>query len=116
VNGSVGSCEIDAWNLGLSGVQTINGKDLREAEHFQVTLENGRRYELTVEVRPTQVRVLLDGVESIVHPLGPQDTLYPTQPWIWRPEDRPMRLGIGSYESPTHFHKVEWRAVRRGEK
>jgi len=110
-NDSVGSAELDAWLEGLGGVQNIGPEDLRDGYGFRFPLENGRSYELMIEVRPGRVRMLVDGEEKGVFEIADKQ-LHPPQPWNWRPADRPAALAIGSWESPTRFEKVEWRAVR----
>ncbi len=113
-NGSVGSCELDAWREHLCGVQAIGREDLREGYGFRLALENGRSYELLVEVRPGVIRMQLDGGEVRTFETGPQK-LQPPEPWNWRPSDRSAALAIGSWQSPTRFEKVEWRKVGNGE-
>ena len=44
-------------------MQSLDGRDLREGGAFHYKLENGRRYELTVEVWSEQVRLRIDGHE-----------------------------------------------------
>lgn len=112
INASLGSCEFDAWRLGLSGLQLIEGVSLEQGESFRFPLENGRRYELLLEVRPALVRFIVDGVEFKTYRLGNHDHCWPPFPWGW-PSDRPAtRMALGSYQSPTQFDKVEWRAAR----
>jgi len=109
VNGSIGSVDIDGWGRGLSGVQSIDGRDLRETHGFTFRIENGRRYELFIEVRPEQVTVSIDGRKMGIFNVG-SHRLGVVEPWAWNPQDTPVvALAIGSYESPTKFEKVEWR-------
>lgn len=112
INASLGSCEFDAWRLGLSGLQLIQGVSLEEGDSFRFPLENGRRYELLLEIRPAYVRFIVDGTELKIYRLGDNEHCWPPFPWGW-PSDRPeTRLALGSYQSPTRFDKVEWRMAR----
>lgn len=109
-NSSVGSAELGAWREDLAGVQAIGTEDLRDGYGFRFPVENGRSYELMIEVRPSRIRMLLDGEEKGVFDIGDKQ-LSPPSPWNWQPQYRPAALAIGSWESPTRFEKVEWRAV-----
>lgn len=111
--GGTGSVDIDGWDLGLAGVQSIDGRDLRQGGGFKFTLEDGRRYELVVEVRPEQVRIRIDGRELGTAAIAGR-TLGIVFPWGWDPASRPAALGIGSYQSPTRFESVEWRPLAEG--
>lgn len=107
---SVGSAELDAWDEGLAGVQMISGSSLQDGYGFRYPLENGRSYELLVEVRPGSVRMSMDGVFQKEFDTAGK-FLSPPTPWNWNPIDRPAALAIGSYQSPTRFEKVEWREL-----
>lgn len=107
---SVGSAELDAWDEGLAGVQMISGASLQDGYGFRFPLENGRSYELLVEVRPGLVRMSVDGVFQKEFDIVGK-FLSPPSPWNWDPIDRPTALAIGSYRSPTRFEKVEWREM-----
>ncbi|WP_424316556.1 serine/threonine-protein kinase [Haloferula sp.] len=109
-NGTLGSLDIDGWDEGLSGVQRVNGRDLRETRGFPFHIENGRSYELLVQVRPGRVNVSIDGEERGTFDIGPHP-LGIVGPWEWEAGKHLISLGIGSYESPTRFEKVEWREV-----
>jgi hypothetical protein len=109
-NGGTGSVDIDGWDLGLAGVQSLDGRDLRQGGGFKFTLENGRAYELAVEVRPEQVRIRIDGRELGTVPIAGR-SLGIVFPWAWDPAARPAALGIGSYQSATRFESVEWRLL-----
>lgn len=108
---SLGSCELDAWRFGLAGIQLIRNETLEGGYGFRFPLENGRRYELTVEVRPEGVNVKVDGVTKKWFTLKPDDWLNIPQPWDWDPKTKQTQLGIGSYQSPTRFESVEWRGI-----
>lgn len=109
-NGTTGAAELDAWREGLAGVQMIGDEDLMKGYGFRFQVENGRAYELLIEVRPNLVRVSIDGVFHKEFDLTGK-TLNITQPWEWNARDRPAALGVGSYLSPTRFESVAWRPV-----
>jgi len=110
-SGSIGACDLDAWGEGLAGVQTINGRSLQDGYGFRFSLENGRSYEMFIEVRPGLVRVSVDGVLQKEFDIAAQSLAIP-QPWDWPSRLRRVALGIGSYQSPTRFDQVEWREVK----
>jgi predicted Ser/Thr protein kinase len=114
-NGRLGCCDLDAWNEGLAGVQMIGEKSLMDGYGFRFPLENGRSYEMLVEVRPGRVRVSVDGEFKKEFDITGRPLSIPT-PWGWNGPDRRFALGIGSYESPTRFDQVEWREVRMAAK
>ena len=111
-NGTIGSAELDAWAEGLAGVQLIQNETLQAGYGFRFPLENGRSYELLVEVRPNLVRMTVDGVFQKEFDIT-NKVLHPPIPWNWDPFTRPAALALGSYESPTRFEKVEWREVKQ---
>lgn len=114
-NGMVGSAELDGWDEGLAGVQLIDNETLQAGYGFRFPLENGRSYELLVEVRPNAVRMSVDGVFQKEFDIAGK-VLHPPVPWGWDPFARPAALAVGSYESATRFEKVEWREVKAGTK
>ncbi|WOO39335.1 serine/threonine-protein kinase [Rubellicoccus peritrichatus] len=109
-NGTVGTVDIDGWEDHLSGVQSVDYVDLRRRQNFIFPIENGRRYTLQIEVRPDHVRVLIDDEEKCIFDIGGKE-LGVVFPWAWNPTPSDASLAIGSYESPTRFEKIEWRAV-----
>lgn len=104
----MGSCLLDALHQGLSGVQAIDGKDLTEGHGFPFRLENGRSYELLLEVRPEEVRVHVDGEFKKAFDIRNRE-LSLTPYWNWDLLRRPAALAIGSAQCPTRFESVEWR-------
>lgn len=109
-NGTTGSVELDAWAEALAGVQMIDDEDLKKGYGFRFPLENGRSYELLLEVRPNLARVSVDGVFQKEFDLAGKK-LSITSPWEWDSRARRAALGVGSYMSPTRFERVEWRSV-----
>lgn len=110
-NGTLGCCDLDAWDEGLAGVQMVGEKSLKDGYGFRFPLENGRSYEMLVEVRPGLVRVSVDGEFKKEFDITGRPLSIPI-PWGWNGPDRPFALGIGSYESSTRFDQVEWREVK----
>lgn len=104
------SIDIDGWGQGLSGVQTLNGSDLRHGNAFTHVLENNRTYELLVEIRPDTISISIDGVHKITTSIKGR-TLGLASPLNWNPAEQPVALGIGSYQSATRFSAIEWRPV-----
>ena len=106
--GRMASVELDAWKEGLAGVQMINGQDLTAGYGFRFPLVNGEPHDLLIEVRPDEVRVTVDGQFKKAF-ITEDLPLAITPAWELGPNPRPMALGLGSYQSPTRFEKVEWR-------
>lgn len=108
----VGSAEVSAWETNLAGIQIVGGKDLRLIPDPPVMpIENGRRYEMVVEIRAEQVSLSIDG--QLVHEVSIANTdLGVTFPWEWETlENVSTWLAIGSFESPTLFHSVAVEAL-----
>lgn len=108
----VGSAEVSAWETNLAGIQIVGGKDLRLIPDPPVLpIENGRRYEMVVEIRAERVSLSIDG--QPVHEVSITNTdLGVTFPWEWDTlENASTWLAIGSFESPTLFHSVEVEAL-----
>lgn len=103
----VGTAELSAWDQSFAGFQTLDGLDLRTLPEPPVFLmENSRRYEMEVEIRPDRLRLSVEGrllqeVEIRGRELGV------TYPWSWDSLAKDSTwLGLGTYESPTLFHSV----------
>ncbi|MBC8291285.1 MAG: DJ-1/PfpI family protein [Planctomycetes bacterium] len=106
--------EVDGWGEHLSGIQRIGGKTIKEnpTRRPNMTLENGRRYTMTVQVRKDRITGLLNGREIASHRSDGSDlTMEP----VWQlPEG--SHLGIGAYQAATTFHSIRVRNVSgRGE-
>lgn len=51
-----GVFELDAWDLGIGGVQRINGQDMRDhGQYFQARLVNGEKQQIILQVRGSGV-------------------------------------------------------------
>ncbi len=69
-------------------------------------IENGRRYEMVLEIHPERASLSVDGRLLQEVSLSGRG-LGVTFPWEWDTlEHAETWLAIGSYESPTHFHSV----------
>jgi len=108
--GGVGSIDLDGWDAGLAGLQAIDGSDLRSGGGFSLSLENGRPYECLIEKRAGSVRIQIDG-EWRGEFTFENAQLSLVEPWGWYPEQTQGLLAIGSYQSPTRFEELQWRAV-----
>ncbi len=105
-DGEYATAGLDAWEKHLGGIQYLDGKDMRlHGEAFHIQLQNGRPYEMILSVRPNEVRILVDGELRQTYDLTGRRLHIE---WHWR-TDRPIPLGIGSWESPTAFESIEWR-------
>ncbi len=102
----VGTFEIDAWDLGIAGLQMIDGRDMRKTDRFfPARLLNGEKHRLILEVRGSRVTASWDGEPRMVWNLGTQKLHIPAM-WQMRPE---IGLGLGSWNSPTTFHRIAYR-------
>lgn len=108
VHGAKQVCfEVDAWGRHLAGFQDVNGKTIQEnaTRKEQVSLVNGQRYVMLLEVRKDRIRgwlddqeiasLSMDNAEVSMHPL-----------WSVPQTDR---LALLSWNSSTRFHSVEYR-------
>lgn len=104
----VGTVDVSAWEADLAGIQCLDGKDLRSlADPPVLPIENGRRYRMEVELAPDRVRLFVDGALLHEVEITGRDLSVPF-PWAWETLDHgEMALAIGSYESPTWFHRIE---------
>lgn len=106
-----GSIDIDGWGKGLAGVQSINGRDLRQGNSISFPLQNGRTYQLHAEIRPNNITFSIDGIHKITTPIQGV-SLGIVFPWAWNPAEKPAALAIGSYQSAARFSALEWRPIR----
>lgn len=110
-SGGLVAFDIDAWGQHLAGFQNVNGQSLREiTPQKEVTLENGREYTATVEVRAGRIRALLDG--DVIAEQATDGTRFEL-PGVWQMPDT-SAVGLGAYSSQTTFHAVEVREVSGG--
>lgn len=101
--------EVDAWGSHLAGFQNISGRSIKEnpTRRENYTLQNGRRYTMTVEVRKGTIRGLLDGKEVANYATQGADLSLPD---LWSLPDR-GQLGLVAWQADTTFHTVETRLV-----
>lgn len=103
----VGSFEIDAWDLGIGGLQLINGQDMRRTERFfPARMENGETHRLILEVRGNRVSATWDGDTRMSWDLSEQRLRIPPL-WPVRPE---IGLGVGTWMSSVTFHRIAYRS------
>ena len=104
----VGTLEIDAWSAGIAGLQLIDGEDLRRHnQSFLASITNGGKHRLIVEVRGDQVVANWDGHTRMSWDLKDRKLSLPA---LW-PVRANIGLGVGSWESPTTFHRIAYRAL-----
>lgn len=102
----LGALELDAWNAGIAGLQLINGADLRRHnESFLARIRNGAKHRLIVEVRGDQVAANWDGETRMSWDLKGRELSLPP---LW-PVRTDIGLGVGSWRSPTTFHRIAYR-------
>ena len=101
--------EVDAWGSHLAGFQNIRGRSIREnpTRSEGHTLENGRRYTLTVEVRKGSLRGLVDGKEVASYRTDGGDVSLSD---LWTLPS-PTQLGLVTWQNDTTFHTVDLRVV-----
>lgn len=102
------SFEVDAWQSGLAGIQSINGQDLRASDKsFRTQHTNGETESLMVSVREFVVKVFHNDQLRASIPLhDAQLTIVP----IWEyNSDAP--LGIGAWDSTVHFESIQLRRL-----
>lgn len=101
-----GSFEVDAWDLGIGGVQLIDGEDLRKSgRFFPARIENGVRHRLVLEVRGHRLNAIWEGDTRRSWDLSGHRFRVPG---VWQVGPR-FGLGLGTWSSPTIFHRVAYR-------
>ena len=98
--------EIDAWMEHLGGLQLIDGRDMREngTASPNRTLQNGKRYTMTVKVRKSEVQAFWDKRRIVRHRTSGDDL---SVLGLWSLPEGNRSLAIGAWDSQTIFHKVE---------
>ena len=101
--------EADGWGTHLAGFQNIGGRSFQEnaTRRENVSLDNGKRYTMTVEVRKDRLRGLLDDKEIVVAQTDGSDLSLSD---LWTMPDK-RQLGIVAWDSETVFHSIEVRSV-----
>ncbi len=100
----LGALEIDAWEQpGLSGLQVINGRDLRFGGAFQLTAPPGKSIELNIRVTAETIEIFKD--DQLMRDYSLKDsTLRPSLPWAFTPtmlED--IQVALGTWNSEVLF-------------
>jgi putative intracellular protease/amidase len=101
--------EVDAWGQHLAGFQQVGGQDIRQnpTRREGITLRNGQRYTLRLEVRKDQVRGWLDDTEIATLSTRGEDLALSD---LWKlPQS--THLAIAAWDSQTTFHAIEVRSV-----
>jgi len=96
----------------LGGVQSVAGHDLESpfVSKFKLALENGRDYEWIVEIHPSRIRMWVDGVLKDDHNIAGKTLTIP-ETWEWSPRGNIAAVHLGSWESSTLFHSLEWQTL-----
>lgn len=104
----VGAFEVDAWDLGIAGLQLIDGEDMRRTERFfPARLENGQKHRLIIEVRGNKVAITWDGEPRLSWDLAGRRLRIPP---LWQVRPDQVGLGLGTWFSPTTFHRIAYRS------
>lgn len=101
--------EVDAWGEHLAGFQQVSGQDIRRnpTRREGVTLRNGQRHTLSIEVRRDRVRGLLDDQEIAVLATSGENLSLSD---LWKlPSSK--QLALAAWDSQTVFHSVEVRSL-----
>lgn len=103
--------ELDAWGKQLSGLQLINGEDLRSQQTGVASfgLKNGQRYTARLEVRQFEIRAFLDDTLVTTYQ-GDGANLRPLDGWKL---PAPSQLGIGAFNADITIHHVRIRRPSR---
>ena len=107
----MGVCTLDGRGLNLGGVQSVNGRTLEDGGGFEMMVVNGRTYDWTIELRPARVRMWVDGDLKNERDIAGA-TLSVPDTWAWKPDANTPALLLGSWNSPTRFEWIEWRAAK----
>ncbi len=106
-----GTLEFDAWSrAGLSGVQAIDGEDLRQLGGMNFPLEIGKEHEFLLDVRPDRIKVSTEG-RVLIEQVMTGRRLSVTTPWAWNREWAGVPLALGSWHSPTSFRELSLRTT-----
>lgn len=101
--------EVDAWGEHLAGFQQVGGQDIRRnpTRRNGVTLRNGQRYTLSLEVRRNRIRGLLDDQEiAVLSTTGENLSLSD----LWKLPTA-NQLALAAWDSQTVFHAIEVRSL-----
>lgn len=99
--------EVDAWGQHLAGFQNVSGKSIQDnnTRRDNISLTNGRRYTITVQVRRNSITGLLDDKETCrLETDGSELSMHD----VWRLPNTDQ-LGLVTWNGDTEFHSVEIR-------
>ncbi|MGB0743043.1 MAG: serine/threonine-protein kinase [Opitutales bacterium] len=101
--------ELDAWGIGIGGIQNVNGEDMRsQFNHFTAELQNGEKQDVLIEVRTDTLRCYWNGRKVLDKNFtGKHFSIHD----LWKTAV-PVDLAVGSWKSPTVFHSIETRVHR----
>ena len=106
-NGRQAVFEVDAWGQHLAGFQNVSGKTIQDnnTRRDNISLTNGRRYTITVQVRRDSVTGLLDDKEVCrLETDGSELSMHD----VWRLPN-PDQLGLVTWNGDTEFDSIEIR-------
>lgn len=103
----VGTFEVDAWDMGIAGLQMIDGQDMRRSNrYFPVKVVNGEINRLILEVRGDKVTAIWNGEPRMTWDLSSaRFRIVPL--WQAKPD---VGVGVGSWMSGVTFHRIAYRA------
>lgn len=104
------SLDIDGWGQGLTGLQQVNGQDMRQySDRVQrIRLVNGQTYTARVESNEQQVSVFLNDKRLMQLSLQGQHL---SLPQIWR-VPATLGIGVGAWQSETRVHMARFRQLQ----
>lgn len=112
------SLDLDAWGQHLAGFQALDGRRLNQRQNqpnqdgdageqgpaiANLTLQNGTRYAVHIQVRPNFLKVFVNGKPFIHQPITADTQL--TMLDLWQLPNK-NAIGIGAYNARAIFHEV----------
>ncbi|MGB1260505.1 MAG: serine/threonine protein kinase [Akkermansiaceae bacterium] len=100
--------DLDGWNKHLSGIQNLDGEDMRHhGENFSFTIEPRKPYVLLLQIREHSITVSINGVKHYQWNLqGRRGTL--SSPWKIAISDR---LALGAWDSAIEFKNIRFKKI-----
>jgi len=106
------SFELDAWGIGVGGIQNMDGRDMRPSlSTFTAQIENGVEQDVLIEVRSDVIRCFWNDRKVVDQPIEGKEFSINR---LWSTAT-PMLPGVGSWKSPTVFHSIEMRKTNSGQ-
>ncbi len=102
------SLELDAWRMGIAGLQEVNGQDLRQSGlSFPFRYQNGQATTVLLQVRRDVVIVTVNGEERLRLELAGRRLRVGD---IWElPEG--VHFAVGAWEANARFERLVWKAA-----